>query len=327
MRTGSPYAVTPGRVTTGAGEPYRVFTPYHRAWADHGWRGPIDAPRDADWLELAETADLPQTGAARRSHPPRGRRGGGATPVGRVPGSRLVVRRGPRPPWRRGHLADVGAPEVGRDPPAHDAGRPGPAAQHRRRDVPQGAGVAGVLRRRSRGPSRDCARLPASRVRADAVRRARRAARSVAGGPHRLPGRRRRAAPAAGDRVDAQPGADDRGELPGQGPASGVAARCSPLHDVARRRRPGLQPARVAVGCGQRHRCGAVLPGLQPDQPEPQVRRTGGVRPAVGAGAGRRRRSARAVDRRPRPGSATPLPIVDHAAERLEALARWEEIR
>ncbi|WP_028643245.1 cryptochrome/photolyase family protein [Nocardioides sp. URHA0020] len=60
VRTGSPYAVTPGRVTTGAGEPYKVFTPYHRAWAEHGWRGPIDAPRGVDWAELAESVAIPE---------------------------------------------------------------------------------------------------------------------------------------------------------------------------------------------------------------------------------------------------------------------------
>jgi len=59
VRTGSPYAVTPGRVVTGAGEPYQVFTPYHGAWADHGWRGPIEAPADVDWLALAETEEIP----------------------------------------------------------------------------------------------------------------------------------------------------------------------------------------------------------------------------------------------------------------------------
>ena len=62
VRTGSPYAVAPGRVTSGAGEPYRVFTPFSKAWADHGWRGPVDAPTGA---ELAR---------ARRHHrPPRAR--------------------------------------------------------------------------------------------------------------------------------------------------------------------------------------------------------------------------------------------------------------
>ena len=32
VRTGSPYAVTPGRVVRGDGSPYRVFTPFSRAW-------------------------------------------------------------------------------------------------------------------------------------------------------------------------------------------------------------------------------------------------------------------------------------------------------
>ena len=40
VRTGSPYAVSPGRVVTGGGVPYRVFTPFRRAWESHGWPGP-----------------------------------------------------------------------------------------------------------------------------------------------------------------------------------------------------------------------------------------------------------------------------------------------
>ena len=74
VRTGSPYAVTPGRVTSGSDEPYRVFTPFYRAWADHGWRGPIAAPTGVDWLsvesveipepELPEGLDLPEAGEA-----------------------------------------------------------------------------------------------------------------------------------------------------------------------------------------------------------------------------------------------------------------------
>ena len=59
VRTGSPYAVTPGRVTTGAGEPYRVFTPFYRAWVDHGWRGPVDAPTEATWSEV-KSVDIPE---------------------------------------------------------------------------------------------------------------------------------------------------------------------------------------------------------------------------------------------------------------------------
>jgi len=43
VRTGSPYAVAPGRLTTGSGTPYQVFTPYLRAWLEHGWRSPADS--------------------------------------------------------------------------------------------------------------------------------------------------------------------------------------------------------------------------------------------------------------------------------------------
>ncbi len=35
--TGSPYAVDPGSLTTGTGGRYRVFTPFYRAWFEHGW--------------------------------------------------------------------------------------------------------------------------------------------------------------------------------------------------------------------------------------------------------------------------------------------------
>ena len=59
VRTGSPYAVAPGRVTTGAGEPFKVFTPYSRAWADHGWRPPVDRPRNPEWLRLDDTTEIP----------------------------------------------------------------------------------------------------------------------------------------------------------------------------------------------------------------------------------------------------------------------------
>ena len=40
IATGSAYAVAPGRVRKPDGTPYAVFTPFHRAWSAHGWRGP-----------------------------------------------------------------------------------------------------------------------------------------------------------------------------------------------------------------------------------------------------------------------------------------------
>ncbi|GMA31705.1 deoxyribodipyrimidine photo-lyase [Litorihabitans aurantiacus] len=44
VRTGSPYAVAPGRVTKDDGEPYKVYTPFSRSWEKHGWRAPAPAP-------------------------------------------------------------------------------------------------------------------------------------------------------------------------------------------------------------------------------------------------------------------------------------------
>ena len=60
VRTGSPYAVAPGRVTSGAGDPYKVYTPFSKAWAEHGWRGPVDAPTGVTWVSLDDTGDLPE---------------------------------------------------------------------------------------------------------------------------------------------------------------------------------------------------------------------------------------------------------------------------
>jgi deoxyribodipyrimidine photo-lyase len=60
VRTGSAYAVAPGRVTNGSGDPYRVYTPFSKAWSEHGWRGPVDPPARARWLELdQDTTDIP----------------------------------------------------------------------------------------------------------------------------------------------------------------------------------------------------------------------------------------------------------------------------
>ncbi|MBC6447256.1 cryptochrome/photolyase family protein [Actinokineospora xionganensis] len=54
VRTGSPYAVAPGRVRKADGEPYKVFTPFKRAWLDHGWRAPADTDASTvDWVDAA----------------------------------------------------------------------------------------------------------------------------------------------------------------------------------------------------------------------------------------------------------------------------------
>lgn len=45
IRTGSPYAVAPGRVLKESdGTPYRVYTPFYKNWCIHGWRAPAKSP-------------------------------------------------------------------------------------------------------------------------------------------------------------------------------------------------------------------------------------------------------------------------------------------
>ncbi len=59
-RTGSPYAVAPGRVTKPDGTPYRVFGPFRRAWEQHGWRGPADTDAGTvAWLDPDDTDGRP----------------------------------------------------------------------------------------------------------------------------------------------------------------------------------------------------------------------------------------------------------------------------
>ncbi|WP_354054810.1 deoxyribodipyrimidine photo-lyase [Dietzia sp. 2505] len=71
VETGSPYAVGPGRVLNKSGEPYRVFTPFARAWRDHGWPEPGARPDDIAWA-----AD-PDTGASEDVDPGAGGAGRG----------------------------------------------------------------------------------------------------------------------------------------------------------------------------------------------------------------------------------------------------------
>ena len=47
VRTGSPYAVAPGRVRKPSdGTPYKVYTPFYKAWVAHGWRDPAQMPNE-----------------------------------------------------------------------------------------------------------------------------------------------------------------------------------------------------------------------------------------------------------------------------------------
>lgn len=44
VETGTPYAVGPGVLRNAQGGPFQVFTPFSRAWREHGWPGPAVEP-------------------------------------------------------------------------------------------------------------------------------------------------------------------------------------------------------------------------------------------------------------------------------------------
>lgn len=58
-RIGSSYAVDPGTVLNQAGENYKVFTPFYRAWKDVGSPQPTDAPEAVEWCTGVESEPLP----------------------------------------------------------------------------------------------------------------------------------------------------------------------------------------------------------------------------------------------------------------------------
>jgi deoxyribodipyrimidine photo-lyase len=55
VRSGSPYAIAPGRIAKPDGTPYQVFSPFRRAWERHGWRAPADT--DAGTVAWMDPAD------------------------------------------------------------------------------------------------------------------------------------------------------------------------------------------------------------------------------------------------------------------------------
>ncbi len=101
VRVGSPYAVAPGTVVNGSGQPYKVFTPYSKAWRARGWPTSINAPRSVRWAEL-QSDRWPEAEASAAVQPEPGESA-----------AKLVARR-----FYDHHLADY--PEQ-RDAPGADA--------------------------------------------------------------------------------------------------------------------------------------------------------------------------------------------------------------
>ncbi|MGN6695827.1 MAG: cryptochrome/photolyase family protein [Aquihabitans sp.] len=60
-RVDSPYAVAPGTLLTKGGTPFKVFTPFSRAWRGHGWADPLQVPRSARYLDGVASDGRPKT--------------------------------------------------------------------------------------------------------------------------------------------------------------------------------------------------------------------------------------------------------------------------
>ncbi|MDF2145590.1 deoxyribodipyrimidine photo-lyase [Knoellia sp. p5-6-4] len=59
VATGTPYAVGPGTLTKADGTAYQVFTPFSKAWRAHGWPAPAPMPRGLRWAR-ADSEGLPE---------------------------------------------------------------------------------------------------------------------------------------------------------------------------------------------------------------------------------------------------------------------------
>jgi deoxyribodipyrimidine photo-lyase len=69
IATGSPYLISPGRVVKDSGDPYKVFTPFFGRWRELGWRKPAQSgPASGRWVDpkqmgkSAESVEIPDAG-------------------------------------------------------------------------------------------------------------------------------------------------------------------------------------------------------------------------------------------------------------------------
>ncbi|RVW06403.1 cryptochrome/photolyase family protein [Rhodococcus spongiicola] len=59
VATGSPYAISPGRVRKDNGAAYKVFTPWFERWLEHGWRAPARTGTDMlEWIDPDDVGGL-----------------------------------------------------------------------------------------------------------------------------------------------------------------------------------------------------------------------------------------------------------------------------
>ena len=316
-----------GDLLKGRRTAYQVFTPFSKAWRGHGWPAPRPCRVGCGGCARS-TPRASRTG--QRSRTPESTPPGGAGSAGSASTSGLRRPAGPARP--RHDQPDVGAAEVRRAAPAHPAGgrrRAPRGADQGCRGLRQRAVLARVLRRRALAPPGVGLAGPPARTVDDGLHAAGSSTGGVAARRDGLPDGRRGNAPAAGRGLDAQPGADDHGELPREGPAHLVAARRPALPRPPARRRHREQQPRLAVGRRDGHGRRAVLPGVQPGHAGAEVRPRRRVCPPVGAEL--RHLEGKAAHEPWKHddgyGRGYPERMVDHAEEREEALRRYESAR
>ena len=256
VATGTPYAVGPGRVVNGSGDAVQGLHAVLQGLA-RSTAGPPRRRRRASaaapWLRDDADATAAGPGGAGPPRPARGRaRRPRCERWARVPRrARSRLRRRPRParPRRRPRgcrrTSSTARSTRARCSPTSPASAAQGAAHLRER-----AGLARVLRRRAVAPAAtrrgttcgpSCARM---RYDEPERRASRRGSEGRTGYPIVDAGMRQLLARG----LDAQPGADDHGQLPRQGPARLVAGRGPALPRPPRRRRPRL--ATTTAGSG-----------------------------------------------------------------------------
>ena len=247
------------RSTTRQGGPYKVFTPFLRAWRAQERRAPERAPRAIAMprgrrgraavaaragLRRARAAARGPPGAGRGRRPPRR----GALAARRAP---RALRRAPRRPGRA-DLAPVGLPAL-RLPLAAVArargGRPPSAA------LPRPARLARLPRRRAAAlprtpPASSSTRATARWSGTPTPRSCAPGARAATGFPV-VDAAMRQLAATGWMHNRAR---HDRRLVPDQGPPAGLARGRAPLHGPSARRRRRLQQRRLAVDRLDGHR-------------------------------------------------------------------------
>ena len=323
----------PRRRAQRLGDPYKVFTPFSKAWRGPGL-GCTAASRPA---RCGGRRDCPPTGCPRwTARSPTSRAGGGGRQAGGPPLPRRRprrLRRAARRPGPRCHHAPVALPQVGLPPPSAAPGQARSERRPHRSSAPSCAGASSTPTCSSTAPTPPG--VPSNpgwrRWRSTPGRRADERVRRVVPGPDRLPDRRRRDAPAAAEGWMHNRVRMIDGQLPGEGPPprpgpGAPAGSCDHLvdGDLASNQHGWQWAAGTGTDAAPFFR--VFNPVAQGRALRPRRR----LRPALGARAGRgaRARRARAVAAtaagRP-PGY--PAPIVDHAEEREEALRRYAAVR